>query len=244
LEISMPDQLRSPRRTAATPRCATFALLAIAALSLALPASALAGEVRGRVLGPGDAPLPGVTVSLANDLTGFAQQTVSGNDGAYILFNIPNNPYHLRATLEGFKEDHVDVDVRGNLPVVRDLHLSAAFAESTTVTADRENVALEADEVTTHTDIDKSLIQRFPAALPSRAFEAIVTSAPGFSKDENGRYHFQGGHSQQLLVVDGQPIGDQTTRGSTPRQPRASRPTRSRSACRSSASRSTSASPS
>jgi hypothetical protein len=209
LEISMPDQPRSARRNAATPRRATFALLAFAAFSLSLPAAALAGEVRGRVLGPGDAPLPGVTVSLANDLTGFSQQTVSGNDGSYILFNIPNNPYHLRATLEGFKEDHVDVDVRGNLPVVRDLHLTAAFAESTTVTAEKENVAIEADESTTHTDIDKSLIQRFPAALPSRAFEAIVTSAPGFSKDENGRYHFQGGHSQQLLVVDGQPIGDQ-----------------------------------
>ena len=36
-----------------------------------------------------------------------------------------------------------------------------------------------------------------------------MTSTPGFSQDENGRYHFQGGHSQQLLVIDGQPIGDQ-----------------------------------
>ena len=45
--------------------------------------------------------------------------------------------------------------------------------------------------------------------MPGRAFESIVTSTPGFSQDENGRYHFQGGHSQQLLVIDGQPIGDQ-----------------------------------
>lgn len=186
-----------------------LAALAAGALSLALPAAARAGVVRGRVLDPADSPLPGVTVSLTNDLTGFSQQTVSGNDGTYVLYNIPNNPYHLRAELEGFKEAHVDVDVRGSVPVVHDLHLSAALSETINVTAEKENVALETDESTTHTDIDKSLIQRFPAAVASRAFESIVTSAPGFSKDENGRYHFQGGHSQQLVVIDGQSIGDQ-----------------------------------
>jgi Carboxypeptidase regulatory-like domain/TonB-dependent Receptor Plug Domain len=196
-------------RCRATSGRATLVLLAAATILLSLPAAALAGEIRGRVLGPGDTVLPNVAVTLTNDLTGYTQQVVSGADGSYILYNVPNNPYHLRATLEGFKEDHQDVDVRGNVPVVRDLHLSAAFSGTVTVTAEKENVALETDESTTHTDIDKSLIQRFPAALPSRAFEAIVTSAPGFSQDENGRYHFQGGHSQQLVVIDGQPIGDQ-----------------------------------
>jgi hypothetical protein len=208
----MADHLIPSNRPQSASRHASglaMASLAVTFLALLLPAAALAGEVRGRVLGPGDSVLPGVTVSLDNDLTGFTQQTVSGADGSYAIFNVPNNPYHLRASLEGFQEVHLDIDVRGNLPVTRDLHLTAAFAESTTVTAEKENVALETDESTTHTDIDKSLIQRFPAALPSRAFESIVMSAPGFSADENGRYHFQGGHSQQLLVVDGQPIGDQ-----------------------------------
>jgi len=200
---------RAPRALRRHAAFLLLASLAAGALALALPSAALAGEVRGTVLGPGDEPLPGVTVSLANDLTGFSQQTVSAGDGKYALYNVPNNPYHLAADLEGFRAVHLDVDVRGNVPVVRDLHLAAAFAETTTVTAEKENVALETDESTTHTDIDKSLIQRFPAALPSRAFESIVMSAPGFSQDENGRYHFQGGHSQQLLVIDGQPIGDQ-----------------------------------
>ena len=39
--------------------------------------------------------------------------------------------------------------------------------------------------------------------------EALVIQAPGFAADENGRYHFQGAHSQQSYVVDGQPISDQ-----------------------------------
>ncbi len=203
-----PSHPSHPSRSAGAAACSlTFAVFAI--LMLSLPAGAMAGQVHGRVLGPGDAPLPGVTVTLANSLTGYSQQTVSGADGTFNLYNVPNNPYHLTGALDGFKEAHVDVEVRGSIPVQSDLHMTAAFAETTTVTAEKENVALETDESTTHTDIDKSLIQRFPAAVASRAFEAIVTSAPGFSKDENGRYHFQGGHSQQLMVIDGQPIGDQ-----------------------------------
>ncbi|MDP9121262.1 MAG: TonB-dependent receptor [Acidobacteriota bacterium] len=185
-----------------------LAVLATVA-QLALTAAAWAGQIHGRVLDPDGAALAGVTVTLTNDLTGFSQQTVSGADGSYILYNVPSNPYHLGAALDGFRQTHADVEVRGSLPVAHDLRLTPSFAESTTVTADKENASLETDDATTHTDIDKSLIQRFPAAVASRAFEAIVTSAPGFSKDENGRYHFQGGHSQQLVVIDGQPIGDQ-----------------------------------
>jgi hypothetical protein len=196
---------KCPAGVAAHLRTALFFTLGI----LALPVVALAGQVHGRVVDPADQALPGVTVSLTNDLVGFTEQTTSGGDGAFTFYNVPNNPYHLRADLEGFRETHVDLDVRGNLPVERTLKLTPSFGETTTVTAEKENVALETDEVTTHTDVDKSLIRRFPAAVASRAFEAIVTSAPGFSKDENGRYHFQGGHSQQLVVIDGQPIGDQ-----------------------------------
>ncbi len=180
------------------------------ALALALPAAALAGQVRGRVVGPDGKPLPGADVELANTLLGYREQTVSAADGGFRFTNVPANPYHLTATLDGFRAVHVDLDVRGSIPVERDLELTAAFAESTTVTADREPVALETDDSSSHVDIDKSLVQRFPAAVASRAFEQIVLSAPGFSQDENGRYHFQGGHSQQLLVIDGQPIGDQT----------------------------------
>ncbi len=188
-------------------RTSRGALAAI--LALALPALAWGGQVRGKVLGPGDEPLPGVTLTLANDLAGSSQQAVSGTDGGFIFYNVPENPYHLRAMLEGFADYHSDVEVRGSVPVEVTVRLTAQFSGSTTVTAEKENVALETEESTTHTDIDKSLVRRFAAPLASRAFESIVLSSPGFSQDENGRYHFQGGHSQQLLVIDGQPIGDQ-----------------------------------
>jgi len=176
---------------------------------LLIPAAAFAGQVRGHIVGSDGKPLPGATVTLSNDLLGYSQTTVAEADGTFRFLNVPDNPYHLLASLDQFRDAHVDVDVRGSLPVDKTLTLLAAFGETTTVTADKEAVALETDDSSSHVDIDKSLIQRMPAAVASRAFEQIVLSAPGFSQDENGRYHFQGGHSQQLLVIDGQPIGDQ-----------------------------------
>ncbi len=178
-------------------------------LLLVTPCVLRAGQVRGKVVGPGDEPLPGVMLTLSNDLTGFSQQTQSAEDGSYAFYNVPENPYHLRAAMTGFQAAHVDVDVRGNVPVQQPVKLAAQYSETTTVTAEKESVELETDASTTHIDIDKSLVRRFAAPVASRAFEAIVLSTPGFSQDENGRYHFQGGHSQQLLVIDGQPIGDQ-----------------------------------
>ncbi len=171
--------------------------------------AARAGQVRGSVVGPDGHALPGATVSLINSVTGYQQTVQSGADGSYLLFNVPDNPYHLTATLDGFQPVHLDLDVRGSVPVEREVKLVPAYSETVSVSSEREPVALETDSSSSHVDIDKSLIRRFPAAVASRAFESIVLSAPGFSQDENGRYHFQGGHSQQLLVIDGQPIGDQ-----------------------------------
>ena len=176
----------------------------------AFAATATGGQIRGHVFGPDGKPLPGVAVVLTNDLTGYRQQVTTGPDGGYLLYNVPANPYHLTTSVQGFAASHSDVDVRGAAPVVHDVTLSLAEIQaSATVAAEKEPVALETDDPSTHTDIDKSLIRLTAAAMPGRAFESIVASTPGFSQDENGRYHFQGGHSQQLLVIDGQPIGDQ-----------------------------------
>jgi hypothetical protein len=75
----------------------------LAALFLcAFPAAVWGAQVRGKVVGPGDDPLPGVTLTLANDVTGSSQDTVSGADGTFFFYNVPDNPYHLRAMLDGF----------------------------------------------------------------------------------------------------------------------------------------------
>ena len=201
-----------PSSFSLTARSAASLLLSLVlflVLSQQLAAATTAGQVRGHVIGPDGKPLPGVTVILVNDLTGHRQEARTGADGTYLVYNVPPNPYHLSVDVQGFGPYHADIDVRGGTPVVKDISLEVSVTATESVHAEAEGVELESDTSMTHIDIDKSLIQRSAAAMPGRAFESIVTSTPGFSQDENGRYHFQGGHSQQLLVIDGQPIGDQ-----------------------------------
>jgi hypothetical protein len=176
-----------------------------------LPAFAASGSIHGRVLGSDGSAMAGVSLLLRNDITGFKADTVSGPDGSYQFYNVPFNPYELRAEVKGFQPFHQTVDVRSAAPLEIGVSLKlAGLSESVTVTGDLATAHLETDTSTSHVDLDKSYIARSPATVASRAMEELITATPGFAKDENGRYHFQGFHSQAQFVIDGQTVSDQT----------------------------------
>ncbi|HTO87691.1 MAG TPA: TonB-dependent receptor [Thermoanaerobaculia bacterium] len=190
--------------------------LLLSCLALGLPVAAAngagtAGSIRGTVKGPDGKPLAAVLVQLRNDISGFKADTTTGREGNFQFFGIPFNPYELHVEVQGFKPVHRSLDVRTSIPQEVEVTLElAAVQESVSVMSEPTAAQLETDVTTSHVDIDKSFIQRVPAAIPMRAMEEIVTSTPGFALDENGRYHFQGAHSQSEYVIDGQTIADQT----------------------------------
>ena len=187
-------------------------VLLLSLFSFAFPASAAvsAGLIRGTVSGPDGKPMSGVPLVLKNDVTGFHAEARSDEAGRYAFYNVPFNPYELHVETQGFQTRHIKIDLRSAAPLEMNVSLALeAVSESVKVEAEKPAVALETDSSQSHIDIDKSAIERAPSAMPSRGMEALVIQAPGFSADENGRYHFQGAHSQQSYVVDGQPISDQ-----------------------------------
>jgi hypothetical protein len=184
-------------------------LLAIGAPRLSLAAEA--GSLHGRVLGPEGVVMPAVPVVLRNDVTGFSATATTATDGTFRFFNVPFNPYVLSVDVQGFAPLRRTVDIRSTVPHEVTLHLAVqSFAAAMTVSGQTSPVQLETDSSTSHVDIDKSWIARAPATVASRAMEQIITATPGFAKDENGRFHFQGAHSQSEYVLDGQTISDQT----------------------------------
>src|SRR6185295_11451526 len=192
------------------PRSLVALTVAIVVLSIPRPAAAAAGSVRGTVSGPDAKPMGGVPLALRNDISGFLEETRTDKDGRFQFFNVPFNPYELHVEVQGFQTQHLTVDVRTVSPVEVPVTLTLlGVSEKVSVEAEKPAAVLETDSSQSHVDIDKSFIGRAPAAIPSRGMEALVIQAPGFSADENGRYHFQGAHSQQSYVVDGQPISDQ-----------------------------------
>jgi hypothetical protein len=195
-------------------RILIFVLTIAASLSsfavMPISAAVSAGSIRGTVTGPDGTPMPGVPLALRNDITGFHAETTTDAAGKYAFFNVPFNPYELHVEVQGFQTQHLTIDVRTGSPI--DLPVALALPSVTAtveVGAERPAAVLETDSSQSHVDIDKSFIARAPTATPSRGMESLIIQAPGFAQDENGRYHFQGAHSQQSYVVDGQPISDQ-----------------------------------
>ncbi len=194
------------------PRTAAAVLLAATGMlfsSAGLMAAVSAGAVRGVVSGPDGKSMASVPLTLRNDISGFRADTTSDAGGRFSFFNVPFNPYELHVEVQGYAARHIAVDVRSTAPLEVNVALATAVTESVQVEAEQPAAVLETDSSQSHIDIDKSSIARAPAAMPSRGMESLVIQAPGFSADENGRYHFQGAHSQQSYIVDGQPISDQ-----------------------------------
>ncbi len=190
--------------------------LVTALFLVALPHRVLAyasasGAVRGHVAGPDGQSMAGVALELRNDISGFKEGTTTAQDGTFQFFNVPFNPYELHVAARGFETVHRPIDVRSSVtPEVAIALRVAGVSESVTVVGEQTASQLETDSTTSHVDIDKSYIARAPATVASRAMEELITATPGFAKDENGRFHFQGFHSQSEFVIDGQTVSDQT----------------------------------
>jgi hypothetical protein len=186
-------------------------LIMIPLTSSAVPSES-SGTISGRVVGPDGEAIAGVRLFLHNDITGYRSETLSRPDGSFAFYNVPFNPYHLHADLVGFKPYRVTVNVRSVRPVELKVTLELAPVAVTVIVTSGEPAAgqLETDTSVSHVDIDRSYIVRAPAPVSSRAIAELITATPGFAMDENGRYHFQGAHSQSEYVIDGQTISDQT----------------------------------
>src|SRR5499426_904423 len=61
------------------------------------------GGLRGAVRDPGGALIPGVAVSLINEGTNVARNTVSNGVGEFVFSFVAPGAYTLRASLAGFK---------------------------------------------------------------------------------------------------------------------------------------------
>jgi len=78
-------------------------------------------QINGTVSDSSGAVLPGVTVVAIQTDTGFRRETVTDQEGAYALLNLPIGPYRLEASLQGFRsyiQTGIVLQVASN-PVIR-----------------------------------------------------------------------------------------------------------------------------
>jgi len=98
------------------------------------------------------------------------------------------------------------------VPVELNIVLELAGGK-TTVTVTSEAADLIEVDPTSHTDVDRSLIDKLPLESQSSGLSSLVTlSTPGIAADSNGLFHGLGDHASNSFSVDGQPITDQQSK--------------------------------
>jgi hypothetical protein len=99
----------------------------VIAVLLSVPAGAMAqtitGQISGRVTDASGGVLPGVTVTIVNDGTGFKDTRVTDAAGVYTFTNLRVGTYSVAAELQGFRKEQ-----RTGFSLTADGRLSADFS--------------------------------------------------------------------------------------------------------------------
>jgi hypothetical protein len=185
--------------------------LPLAALPVRAAQGGNAGTIHGTVTDPSSAVIPGASVRISNQMSGFVRTTTTDATGQFTVTNVPFNPYHLSVSATGFSPASQSVEIRSTVETNLTLVLQVEGA-SQTVTVESEGPQVE-DTSTYHTDVDRDLFNKIPIESQSSGLSSLVTqTVPGISADSNGQMHGYGDHASNSISLDGQSITDQTSK--------------------------------
>jgi Carboxypeptidase regulatory-like domain len=193
------------------------ALVLLFSITFLLPSvgraqAGVSGLVTGLVTDASGAVIPGATVTIHNALTGYDRTATAGADGTFRFSNLPFGNYRLTVKQAGFETATQDVSVQSAVAISKTLALQIA-TETQTVTVEASTNDVIEKDVTDHTDIDRTLIDKLPMISSSSGVSTAITLAsPGVTADSNGMFHPLGEHADTTYAIDGQPISDQQSR--------------------------------
>ena len=140
----------------------SVALLLVLLMAPIVAAQASFGRLAGSVFDNSGGVLPGVTVTLTNDLTDQTQVTTTTETGAFLFAQVQPGLYSVRMALAGFRTaefTQVEINVGAERSLTARLDVGAV-TETVTVSADRSPMQ------TTSPEVSQTVVQRQITDLP------------------------------------------------------------------------------
>jgi hypothetical protein len=168
------------------------------ALVLLVPCIVLAqsfrGSIRGKVVDPSGSVIAGAKVTAKNSATGQVREAATGNDGAYVLAELPVGGYVVMAESKGLSPvaQNVIVNVGSDTTADFDLTILQKRLEQLTVTEEAPVIDTTRDVLSDV--VDQKLVAELP--LNGRDFGKLVALSPGATVDPSGVAGTQGGFGQ------------------------------------------------
>jgi hypothetical protein len=195
-------------------------VLGVVGVFLALPAAAQQrGSISGRVVDTGGLVLPGATLVVTEQSTGFSRTVVTAETGAYSIPNLDPGVYTVAVEMPGFASvRQPDVALTAGSALTLEFRMQVAgVTEDVVVTGEVPLVQ------TTSNQLGGSLSSREIEEIPSnfRNFTALTQLVPGITPNpaastfEGGQVVANGTPSQQnVYLIDGMYNNDDRLGGS------------------------------
>ncbi|MDQ2840432.1 MAG: TonB-dependent receptor, partial [Acidobacteriota bacterium] len=170
------------------------------------------GTLTGTVVDPGGSLVPKANVTLTNEATHVASDTVTTEAGVFTVPELPNGTYDVKVSAPGFKEfvqTGVTVNVGNTSTVNIGLQLGGT-SEVVTIHADAQQIQSETSDIGTSIDSRLNLDLPLPLSNQVRSPLNFVTLTPGFSgtvandPTTHGQFKVNGGQQDGAdVLIDG-----------------------------------------
>jgi len=177
-----------------TGRLSRLVFVAILLLPALLQAQSFRGSIRGRIVDPSGAALVGARVSAKNSATGQTRESVTGEDGAYVLAELPAGGYVVVAEATGLSPVAQNVIVNVGSDTTADFDLTSVQKRVEQLTVTEEAPIVDTTRDVLGEVVDQKLVEELP--LNGRDFGKLVALSPGATVDPSGVAGTQGGFGQ------------------------------------------------
>jgi len=189
------------------PRVLVVSVLCVIAASIPA-AGQQRGSVSGRILDAGGLVLPGATVTVTEQNTGFTRTVVTAENGAYLVPSLDPGIYTVAVELSGFGSmQRTDLALTAGSAITLDLTMQVAgLQEQVTVTAEAPLVQTSSNQI--GGALSSREIEEIPANF--RNINALTQLVPGITPNpaastfEGGQVVANGTPAQQnVYLIDG-----------------------------------------
>jgi hypothetical protein len=180
-------------------RTRAISILTIGAAALLLIttsawAQSFRGSIRGTVTDPSGSVIAGAKVTAKNIGTGLQREATTGQDGAYVLAELPAGEYTVRAESAGLSPSAQNVQVNVGLDTTANFDLTKVAKRQEQLNVTAEAPLVESTRDVLGEVVDQRLVTDLP--LNGRDFGKLVALVPGATVEPSGVAAIQSGFGQ------------------------------------------------
>jgi hypothetical protein len=142
-------------------------------------AQSFRGSIRGAVTDPSGSIIAGAKVTAKNISTGLQRETTTGQDGAYVLAELPAGEYTVTADAAGLSPSAQNIEVNVGLDTSANFDLTKVQKVTQQLEVTAEAPLVEGSRDVLGEVVDRRLVADLP--LNGRDFGKLVALVPGVS---------------------------------------------------------------